>query len=68
MSRIMEKPNDLIHSLEAQRLLGVSHTKMAQLLKEGVLSYYLNPLDKRVKLVSKTEVLSLKEPKRAEAA
>jgi hypothetical protein len=68
MARIMEKPNDLIHCLEAQRLLGVSHTKMAQLLKEGVIPYYLNPLDKRVKLVSRAEILSLKEPKRAEAA
>jgi hypothetical protein len=68
MSRIMDKPEDLIHSLEAQRLLGVSHTKMAQLLKEGMIPYYLNPLDKRVKLVSRAEVLALKEPKRAEAA
>lgn len=68
MSPIMDKPSDLIHSLKAKRLLGVSHTKMAQLLKEGVIPYYRDPLDKRVKLVSRAEILALKEPKRAEAA
>ena len=59
--------NDLITIAEARSLLGVSHTKMAQLVKNGVIRYFPNPLDGRVKLVSKAEVLAL-IPRRAEAA
>jgi predicted HTH domain antitoxin len=54
------RPNDLISVKEAQKLLGVSHFKMASLLKDGTIRYYSNLLDKRVKLVSEAEVLSLK--------
>lgn len=60
-------PDDLITIREARALLGVGPSKMAQLLRNGVLPHYENPLDARVKLVSKTEVLSLK-PRRAQAA
>lgn len=69
MNKLMEKsePNDLIAVAEAQRLLGVSHAKIAQLIKTGLIRHFSNPLDKRVKLVSKAEVEALK-PKRAEAA
>lgn len=59
--------NDLISIAEARVLLGVSHTKMAQMLKSGVIRHFPNPLDGRVKLVSKAEVLAL-IPRRAEAA
>jgi hypothetical protein len=61
------QPNDLMAVAEAQRLLGVSHAKMAQLIREGALRHFPNPLDKRQKLVSKAEALAL-IPKRAEAA
>jgi hypothetical protein len=66
---IMEesKPRDLITASEARSLLRVSRIKMATLLKNGTLRHYVNPLDNRVKLVSKAEVLSL-IPERAEAA
>ena len=66
---IMEesKPKDLITASEARSLLRVSRIKMATLLKNGTLRHYANPLDNRVKLVSKAEVLSL-IPERAEAA
>jgi hypothetical protein len=40
---------------------------MAHLIREGTLRHFPNPLDRREKLVSKAEVLSLKPP-RAEAA
>jgi hypothetical protein len=60
-------PKDLIAVAEAQRLLGVSHAKIAQLIRDGVLKHFPNPLDKRVKLVSQTEVLSLK-PNRVDKA
>jgi hypothetical protein len=61
------QPVDLITTSEARALLGVSAVKMAQLIKNGVVRYFPNQLDKRVKLVSKREVLSLR-PRRAEAA
>lgn len=61
------QPSDLITISEARKLLGVSAVKMAQLIREELIRYFDDPLDKRVKLVSKTEVLALK-PRRAEAA
>ena len=62
-----DQPRDLIAVAEAQRLLGVSHAKIAQLIKNREIRHFPNPLDRRVKLVSKAEVEALK-PKRAEAA
>jgi hypothetical protein len=62
-----EKPTDLIPVKDARALIGVSHTKMTQLIREGVVSTYPNVLDKREKLVSKAEVMALR-PYRAEAA
>ena len=53
------QPADLITTSEARKLLGVSQAKMAQLLKQGYLRFYNNPLDRRMKLVSEAEVLSL---------
>ena len=61
------KPEDLITVAEARRLLGVSTVKIAGLLREGTLRHFSNPLDRRVKFVSKAEVLALL-PRRAEAA
>lgn len=61
------QPADLITTSEARALLGVSAVKMAQLIKDRTLRHFPDPLDKRVKLVSKGEVLSLR-PRRAEAA
>lgn len=62
----MEK-NDFITLNEARALLGVSRMKIWRLVKEGTLTAIPNKLDKREKLVSKSEVLSLIAPK-AEAA
>lgn len=63
----MSEPFDLITITEARILLGVSRTKIAQLLKRGVLRHFPNQLDGREKLVSRTEVEAL-IPRRAEAA
>ena len=60
----MKKPNDLIPSVKAREILGVSTKKMADLLKDGTIRHFPNPLDKRKKLVSRSEVERLK----AEAA
>ena len=62
-----DKPVDLILVKDARALIGVSHTKMTQLIREGIVKTYPNVLDRREKLVSKAEVLALK-PRRAEAA
>jgi hypothetical protein len=62
----MGAPKDLITTTEARQLLGVGKHKMKDLLGTE-LAVYTNPLDKRKKLVSRAEVLKLKEP-RAEAA
>ena len=59
------QPSDLIKTTEARRLLRVSPIKMAALIKDGAIRYYTNPLDRRVKLVSKAEILSL-QPKMAD--
>lgn len=61
----MSVPKDLITATQARELLGVSEKKIAQLLKS--LSHYTDPLDRRKKLVSKAQVLKLREP-REEAA
>lgn len=53
-------PTDLIKTTQAQSILGVSATKMAQLLKTGQLQYWTRPLDARVKLVSRAQVEALK--------
>lgn len=63
-----KEPSDLITIKEARTLIGISNTKMAQLIRDGVVRHWIKPLDARVKLVSREEVLSLNTPRRAEAA
>ncbi|HEV2708388.1 MAG TPA: hypothetical protein VGV59_20905 [Pyrinomonadaceae bacterium] len=53
------RPNDLIKVTAARKRMGISPMKMAQLIKDGFLRTFDNPLDKRVKLVSQAEVDSL---------
>ena len=60
-----ERPVDLIPVTEARKLLGVSPTKMSQLLKDGYIRHFADLLDRRVKLVSESEVLSLKRGRKA---
>lgn len=47
---------------QARELLGVSRTTMARLVKEGRFTLYLNPLDRRQKLVDISEVRRLATP------
>jgi hypothetical protein len=54
------RPDDLIRTTEARKLLGVSTVKMTQLIKHGVFTVYENLLDRRVKLLSRAEVEALK--------
>jgi hypothetical protein len=62
------QPKDLITTSQARKLLQVSPAKMAQLLKQGHIRYYGTPLDRRMKLVSEAEVLSLITNKAGKAA
>ena len=54
--------------VEAQKRLGVSKKKMAALLAEGTLPFQLDPLDKRVKLVRRSDVERLMESRLGKAA
>jgi hypothetical protein len=59
--RRMAKPRDLIPLHEARELIGASEYKMTALIKNKMLRFYTNPMDKRYRYVSKSEVLKLKE-------
>jgi len=63
----MNTPADLITTQEARVILQCSRQKMTNLIKEGYLRHFPNPLDKREKLVSEAEVRAL-QPKRRRAA
>jgi hypothetical protein len=58
-------PEDLIRVSEARKLLGVSSVKMAQLIRDGHVRVFAYPIDKRVKLLSRSEVLALKQMEKA---
>lgn len=62
------RPNDLITNTQARKLLGVSPIKMAELIRTGMLNHWPNPLDKRVKLVSRKEVDNLLKLRGSKAA
>ncbi len=53
---------DLIPLKEAQDILGVSHTTMARLVREGRFTIYQNPLDRRQKLVHISEIRAAARP------
>ena len=54
-----QRPDDLIKVTAARKLLGVSPMKMAQLIKDGFLRTFDNPLDRRVKLISRADIEAL---------
>jgi hypothetical protein len=58
----MVDDRELIPLKEAQDILGVSHTTMARLVREGRFTIYQNPLDRRQKLVHITEVRAAARP------
>ncbi|HEV2764014.1 MAG TPA: hypothetical protein VGV38_13610 [Pyrinomonadaceae bacterium] len=56
----ISRPEDLVSTTEARKLLGVSTVKMTQLIKSGTFIVYSDLLDRRVKLISRAEVEALK--------
>jgi excisionase family DNA binding protein len=59
----MVRPTDLISTAEAREILGVSHDKMARLLRTGAIKYYRDVRDLRLKLLSRSEIEALKAPR-----
>jgi DNA-binding MarR family transcriptional regulator len=55
-----KQPTDFITTSEARELIDVSAVTMARLIRDGIIRTFPDPLDRRVKLVSRSEVLALK--------
>jgi predicted HTH domain antitoxin len=55
----MEKHKELLTLSEAAELLGVSRMKMSRMVKTKVVTTQNDPLDERVKLVKRDDVLAL---------
>jgi hypothetical protein len=55
----MEKRKELLTLSEAAGLLGVSRMKMTRMVKTKVIATQNDPLDERVKLVKREDVLAL---------
>ncbi len=56
---------ELITVSEARERLGVSRVTMARLLREGRFTIYVNPLDRREKLIDVAELEQARRPRRA---
>ncbi len=54
-------PSEMLTLSEAARLLGVSRPKMTRMVSKGMLVAQTDPLDERVKLVRRSDVLALQE-------
>jgi hypothetical protein len=59
MERAMSDESEYISVAEAREILGVSPTRMAEMLKRGELSSEPNPVDRRGKLIKRADVLVL---------
>lgn len=55
----MSEESEFISVAEAREILGVSATRMAEMLREGELTAETNPLDRRGKLVKRADVEAL---------
>ncbi len=56
---------ELITVSEARERLGVSRVTMARLLREGRFTIYVNPLDRREKLIDVAELEQARRPRPA---
>jgi hypothetical protein len=61
---IMTKQPEYLTVAEAKQVLHVSRNKMGELIRMGILPTEPNPLDRRSKLIKRTdvEVLAAKQP------
>ena len=59
------RSGDSISVCESRKLHGVSSAMMSQLLLDVIIRHFPDLLDRRVKLVSESEILSLKRGRKA---
>ena len=63
----MTRPEDeYVTMTEAQEILGVSRFKIWQLVKDGRLPTFQSELDRRQKLIRRSDLDALREPRRLE--
>jgi hypothetical protein len=69
MKRRREVESEYVSVAEAQEMLGVSKTRMAEMLRNGELQWERNPVDRRGKIVRRADVeaLARKAPKKGVA-
>lgn len=60
-SRSHEELPEKLKLTEARRFLGISFAKMTALVSSGVLPFEEDPLDRRVKLVKRTDLEALRQ-------
>ena len=60
--------SEFVTMTEAQEILGVSRFKIWQLVKEGTLPTFRSDLDRREKLIRRSELDALRRPRSADAA
>lgn len=56
---VIQNDSELVTVAEARRILGISANKMSALIGSGVLPFEQDPLDRRVKLLRRSDVEGL---------
>lgn len=56
-----ESAEDLMTIGEAREYLGIGRQTMANLIKRGVLTTQVDPLDRRIRLVKRADVVKLRQ-------
>ena len=59
LKAVLPSDSELVTVTEARKILGISANKMSALISSGTLPYEQDPLDHRVKLVKRGDVISL---------
>jgi excisionase family DNA binding protein len=62
-----ESAEDLMTIGEAREYLGIGRQTMANLIKRGVLTTTVDPLDRRIRLVNRAEVVKLRQQSKSAA-
>lgn len=52
----MGKQKKYLTVQEAAAFLGVTRAKVSQMLRDGVLKFHVDPLDKRIRLIAMTDL------------
>lgn len=60
MEEVERIPDDLMSLTDVKSVLGIGERTMRRLLRAGMLKEYSHELDRRIKLVSRRQVLALR--------